>query len=97
MIFYPATRRRSPRREFHSPVEYEIEGAPADTVFKGHTLNISDSGLCLCLYNRVEKKQEITIRKSNLPIGCKKAVIRWVRRVDRRTYMAGLSCIDCSQ
>jgi PilZ domain len=96
MIFYPTTRRKSVRREFHAPVEYEIKGAPTDTVFKGHTLNISDSGLCLCLYHRVDKRQEITIKSSRLPFACKKAVVRWVRRVDRSTYMAGVACIDCT-
>ncbi len=94
MSYYPGNIRKSVRRDFHSPVDYEVESDAAKITFKGHTINISDSGLRLCLSNPISEGQEITIKKSLLPFSCKKAVVRWVKKIDKKIYMAGLSCID---
>jgi hypothetical protein len=94
MSFESRTKRKSLRREFHSHVEYETDDNAADATLKGHTINISDSGLCICFYNPIAEGQKIRIKNSTLPFSYSKAVVCWVRKIDKKTFMAGVACME---
>ncbi len=78
------------RYEFPSTVEYGLIPEKTGEVFKGLTVNISNSGLCLYVYDPLSEGQEIAIEKCVLPFPCQRAVVRWIKKVDEDIYMSGV-------
>jgi hypothetical protein len=78
------------RYEFPSTLEYGLISDKAGEVLKGLTINISSSGLCLYVYDSLCQGQEIAIKKCVLPFPCKRAVVRWIKKVDEDVYMSGM-------
>jgi len=82
-------KRRHLRYSFPYTVEYVLNPNTTDEIFKGVLLNISNSGLCLCIFNHLAEGQKITI-KSIIPTPCQKATVRWVKKFNNDSYIAGL-------
>ena len=78
------------RYEFPSTLEYELIPEKTGEVFKGLTVNISSSGLCLYVYDSLGEGQEIAIKKCVLPFPCQRAVVRWIKKIDEDVYMSGV-------
>ncbi len=78
------------RTETRYPICKKVEytGSTGEN-FNGLAINISNSGLCLYIYNILNREQEITIN-SALPVSCQTATVCWVNQVDTDFYMAGL-------
>ena len=55
----------------------------------GTILNFSDNGLCLKSSTHLMEKQSIMI-KTELPNGCKKASVRWIKKMGADSFLAGL-------
>ncbi len=54
------------------------------------TVNVSAGGVCLCLGRQLSIGQEIEIGKNTLPVFCKTARVRWVKKVSNGNYLAGI-------
>lgn len=61
-------------------------------VFKGITVNMSKSGLCLYVYKILSEGESIKINDI-LPNSCREAVICWIRKIDDAFSMVGLNCL----
>lgn len=87
---------RNNRRETRYPlvktIYYTADSGERVDKYKGVVENISNSGLCIYLSGLVSVGKSIIIN-STLPISCNKAVVRWVRRNETGSYMAGLGCV----
>jgi c-di-GMP-binding flagellar brake protein YcgR len=86
-------RRKFRRYDFPSPMEYGLNLEVADEVFRAYTINISGNGMCSYLEGPVKLGQEVTIKECVLPFLCGAAIVRWVNKLDKNTYMAGLECL----
>ena len=82
-------KRRHLRYSFPYSVEYILDPHTTDKIFKGILINISNSGLCLRIFYHLAEGQKITI-KSIIPIPCQKATVRWIKKCDNHSYIAGL-------
>ncbi|MBI5638880.1 MAG: response regulator [Nitrospirae bacterium] len=81
------------RRETRHPVSMQITYSLhyQDEPLSGIMTDFSDSGLCLQTCNSLEKDQPIRIR-TELPNSLQTATVRWIRKRDDNSYMAGCSC-----
>lgn len=68
-------------------VEYGLTEA-AVKLFKGVTINLSETGMCLMVFNEVHEGQKIVI-KSGLVVK-KPLIIQWVKELDYDIYKVGL-------
>ena len=59
--------------------------------YKATVINYSSSGLCLKVDTPLAERQSIVI-KTELPIDCNNASIRWVKEMGPDLFMAGCSC-----
>lgn len=82
-------KRKSLRYDFPKRIEYGLSPKISDETFYGVTINISDSGLCLYIFNLLPEGQKITI-KNNLPVSYRTALVRWIKKVDADLYKAGV-------
>jgi len=80
--------RKDLRYSFPYTIEYVLDPHTSDKIFKGLVVNISNSGLCLCIFQHLAEGQKIII-KSILPTSCQKAIVRWVNKYDNDSYLAG--------
>ncbi len=87
-FFKPApVMRKHPRYPANIKVVYTCSSD--DNLQNGTILNFSSSGICLKAYASLMEKQSILI-KTELPNGCKKASVRWIKKMDVDFYLAGL-------
>lgn len=84
-----AEKRRHPRYDFPSTIEYGVNPDVEGQIYKGVTINISDSGLCLYVSTPLSEGEELTI-KSALPVTYHTATVCWVQKVDEDFYKTGL-------
>lgn len=82
-------RRRHTRYDFPALIDYGFHLNASHEVYKGVTINISHSGLCLYVHKLLSEGQEISI-KGPLPVPCPKASVRWIRKIDEDLYKTGL-------
>ena len=59
--------------------------------YKATVINYSSTGLCLKMDTPLDERHSIVI-KTELPIDCNNASIRWVKEMGPDFYMAGCSC-----
>ena len=85
-------KRRTERYDFPSTIEYMLEESTRE-VFKGVTINISDSGLSIYAFSPLSEGQRIIIT-SILPVNQQSATIRWVKKEDESMYKIGLTFGD---
>ncbi len=74
-------------------MEYGLSLEVTEGVFRAYTINISGNGMCSYLEGPVKLGQIITIKECVLPFLCGTAIVRWVNKLDKNTYMAGLECV----
>jgi DNA-binding response OmpR family regulator len=81
------------RKEDRYPANIDIVYAynSSEKTYKATVINYSNSGLCLQVDIPLAESQSIMI-KTELPIACNKASIRWVKEIEDDFYMAGCSC-----
>jgi hypothetical protein len=83
--------RKEDRFPFLKTIGYACDTDNTAALFKGITINISKSGMCMYMYESpcVAPNSKITI-KSELPVNYRTGTIRWIARVDDGFYKAGL-------
>ncbi len=81
------------RYDFHKEVEYTINEAGAEKIFKGIIINISEAGLGLYVYNPLNRGQEI-ILKTDIRELNRKGNIRWCTQLGENIYKVGLMFIN---
>ena len=93
MEFQNSEKRRQLRYHFPSTIEYTLPLVNNAKIFKGVTINISNAGLCLCIFECLGEGAEITV-KSFLPVDRRKATVRWIKKVDENYFKVGLMFAD---
>ncbi len=82
--------RRHERYDFHHEIKYVLNPDTTGEIFRGVTVNISDSGLCLYVFNNhLREGQELTI-KTILRGFYRTGVVRWYKKIDGEIYKVGL-------
>jgi CheY-like chemotaxis protein len=84
----PLEKRKQPRYPYHAMIEYHCIGDQNERS-RSLTLNMSESGMCLYLFEQCSEGQAITI-ESALPSGAQKATVRWVKGLQDNFWIAGL-------
>ncbi len=72
------------------PIEFCLTD---ETVHQGVAVNISPSGLCAYLFTHIAEGQDVAI-KTVLPVDCRSAEVRWIRKERDGFYSAGLQFTD---
>ena len=90
-----ADKRRHTRYFLFSPIQYGLISGCESTLFRGHTFNLSCSGLCIFTNYPLAPGQEIAIKENVLPLSSSKATVRWITAIDDEnpfgyTFVAGL-------
>jgi len=82
-------RRKSVRYDYPATVEYVLLPSSGSGRSRAVTINISETGLCLYVFEMLDESQELKIL-DRLPASHQRARIRWIREVDEGFYKAGL-------
>ena len=82
--------RRYCRRNFADVIEYVLPDNGASDLFKGVTINLSESGLCLYTFNPVPLNEKITIERGISPLCNQTGTVRWIKRLAPDLYKVGL-------
>ncbi len=89
-------RRRNPRNTFITTIDFLIASDRTNqedkALQRGITINISNSGMCLYVFNPVEEGQEIQLYSNTIDPPCRSAKIKWVKRVTKDVYKVGINC-----
>ena len=93
MAYPHSERRKHERYTFSAPLEFGLLHDTGNDIVRCTTANISADGLCIYLDKPVSEGDELAIG-SILPIICKKATVRWMRKIGIQLYIAGLSCVS---
>jgi hypothetical protein len=91
------TQRRQERYTFHQYVNYGVDSNssnPGDKIFKGVTVNFSQSGLCLYVFHPLAEGNRIIISKDNNKDPHQTSTVRWVKKINEEVYKVGLMYID---
>ncbi len=89
MAYVKVDRRNHTRYAFPSKIEYVLDPDDSDKIYKGVTINCSNTGLCLYVFNPVSEGQKITIN-SVLPVSSQTGTIRWSKKLEDRLFKVGL-------
>lgn len=81
-------KRKQARRPYHEVVEYSLDGVHRK-ISRSLSLNRSDSGFCLYLFDAHREGQNLTI-EGPPPVGPRRATIRWTRSLQDMFWIAGL-------
>jgi len=81
-------RREDFRCNSHHVIEYVLNNENDQQIFKGVTVNLSAKGLCIYVFNPLNKGQEIII-KSGLRTN-KPAIVLWKKKLDDDLFKVGL-------
>jgi len=85
-----ATRRKEMRNESRSEVTFTIN---SDTqLYAGTAVNTSPSGLCIRIPSPLQREDIIKLHVDGFH-SCQRATVRWVKQIDKNTYIAGISCV----
>ncbi len=82
-------RRKEPRHPYFSSIKFASRSEKGEEILIGTTINISNSGLCIYSYVRLEVGQEIIIL-SAFPNRHRTYTVRWVNRLLDDFFMVGL-------
>ncbi len=82
-------KRRERRYSFQATIDYLLLRGSAAEVHKGITIDISDTGLGLYLFDPLPEGQTIIIQNA-LPAGDKAATICWIKKEREDLYKSGL-------
>ncbi len=87
-------RRRHPRETFMTTIEYALLTYEDFRSTKCVSANITQAGMGFCMYSReaLSAGQTIVIKKSDLPFKCRRAEVLWSKKLNEKTYSAGLRC-----
>ncbi len=83
-----SNKRKHVRCEYPSSLKYYLVAEPSHR-WGASTVNISASGLCLCLDQRLPVGQRIGIDSNILPTFWKTARVRWIKQIDDGRYFGG--------
>jgi len=81
--------RREKRENVSKNITYSLPSR-SDRL-RGLVTNVSDSGFCLKTDHYLSE-QDLVFVDGDLPVSCVKASVRWTRKLEDTSYMAGLSC-----
>lgn len=84
-----ASRRREERFDSFREITFQVRST--DEALTGIAVNISPSGLCLKAPTPLRTDETILIVDGHFPT-CQSASVRWVRKIDYASFIAGLSC-----
>lgn len=84
-----ATPRRERRKSVQIDIMYSLPSQ--ERVLSGVVTDISNSGFCLTTSHDLSQKDRIMV-KTDLPISCREATVRWTKKLDGESYMAGFNC-----
>ncbi len=87
----PLASRRQEER-FESSREITFRMSRHGEIMTGITVNISPSGFCLKLPGPLRTEDTISIHAGHFST-CREASVRWVRKVDESSFLAGLHCL----
>jgi len=82
------TRRAHERYDFQRQIQYIIQGNP-DQILRGTTIDISDSGVGLHVFNLLCKGQRIIV-KSDMGDLNNIGIVRWCKEIGKNVYRVGL-------
>ncbi len=85
-------KRQKQRYSFHSTIDYILIHGAAAEVHKGITVDISDSGLGLYLFDPLPEGQTIIIQ-SALPVAGRTATVCWIKKESEDFYKSGLKFV----
>jgi hypothetical protein len=83
-------RRSHGRRDFANRIVYVSANDPSDSLLKGVTVNISETGLCFATFTPPKKDEKIRILESIIPICRQGGTVRWIEKIDSDIYKVGL-------
>ncbi|TAN40146.1 MAG: PilZ domain-containing protein [Nitrospirae bacterium] len=91
---FSAEQRREERFPFLKTIDYSCDSGASGVLFRGVTINISHSGLCLYLFENpcMNRLGTLNIR-SELPVQADRGRICWVDKVAEGFYKAGLKFV----
>ncbi|MEW6108573.1 MAG: hypothetical protein AB1632_05285 [Nitrospirota bacterium] len=81
-------KRAEPRYDFHHTIEYVLNSSAPHKIFRGVTVNQSNSGLCLYVFYSLNEGQEIIITDGLRVF--KTGSVRWNMKIDDDIYKVGL-------
>ena len=82
--FHYPIKRKAPRRTCCNVIRFWLTRSFPDKSYRGLTINISDSGMCLYSPNRFFEGEDILVQEK-ISSGYRRAKVVWVRN-----YLAGL-------
>jgi hypothetical protein len=85
----------SEKREYYrfdlaNVVELAKNDAATPDQFRGVTINISETGMCLFVFQPVDTNDRLSIVKSMLPLCHRAGSVRWVNALAPEFYKVGL-------
>ncbi len=83
-------RRSHQRVDYANRIVYALSDSRDSDLFKGVTINMSESGLCFATFTPVKKSETVLIVNSILPIHCDKGTVCWTRKMQSDVYRVGL-------
>lgn len=83
-------RRQYFRFDLANVVELVTPGPAPNDQFRGVTINISETGMSLFVFQPVSTNDTITIVKSMLPLSHRAGSVRWVNRLAPDFYKIGM-------
>lgn len=96
MVRVSKDRRHGRRDTFITTVNYTVSTASdslkKDTLKQAITINLSPTGVCLYVFNRVAEGQRLELFASFFSESCSTAVVRWVKKITDDIYKVGLMC-----
>lgn len=95
MFLGGSEKRREPRQQFFSPVEFILKSEP-ERILEGVRTNISKSGLGIFSYVPLNEGQEI-IFKSSLPVRRSEYTVRWSEKLLEDFFTVGLRIMEEDQ
>ncbi|GBE31133.1 PilZ domain protein [bacterium BMS3Bbin05] len=88
----PADKRKDERYDYPAAITYSLHSDSSEEIFRGVTINLSKSGVCMYLFRLPEEQQKIKI-KSNLPVAAGIAEIRWIKKIEEDFYQVGMAFV----
>lgn len=79
------------RPHFHQMIEFVLNPKTSDKVFKGVTINLSESGMCLVVFKPLKQGQRVIIKRG-LRVS-KPGMVRWIKKLDEDIYKVGLTFV----
>jgi len=85
--FYSA--RTEPRDDYYHQIEYILDPASTDEIYKAVTINVSESGIGLYVFKPLARGQQIMI-KNAIRGSRKTGTVRWHKKVNESIYRIGV-------